>query len=284
MLYFTGDLHGSMRNLQHRYETIQFYNEDERETSQEEDYLIVCGDFGFVWFEDNSPYYYDEQQELNDMENLPITICFVDGNHENFHRLNDYPVENWHGGRVHRLRKNVVHLMRGEVFNICGKTILAFGGAPSHDIAGIASDFDLKQNYAAGVLDRDDVNYGERCHLCNVRGIFYRTKNLDWWAEEMPTSEDVINAYGNLPEDNKVDYIVTHEAPLSVVHQLLALKGIKLDFDKDTYRLSKVLQAFKEIINYKKWYCGHYHQNKRLNDNIECLYHSVVWEADNVSY
>ena len=31
-----------------------------------------------------------------------FTTLFVDGNHENFDRLYEYPVEEWHGGKVHK--------------------------------------------------------------------------------------------------------------------------------------------------------------------------------------
>ena len=47
---------------------------------------------------------------------------------------NDYPVEEWHGGKVHKIRDSVLHLMRGEIFDIDGKKFFAFGGAKSHNI------------------------------------------------------------------------------------------------------------------------------------------------------
>ncbi|WP_418825946.1 hypothetical protein [Paratractidigestivibacter sp.] len=37
------------------------------------------------------------------------------------------------GGHVHIVRPNILHLMRGEVFDIDGTTVLAMGGAASHD-------------------------------------------------------------------------------------------------------------------------------------------------------
>ena len=65
-----------------------------------------------------------------------FTTLFVDGNHENFDRLYEYPVEEWHGGKVHKIRPSVIHLMRGQIFEIEGKSIFTFGGASSHDIDG----------------------------------------------------------------------------------------------------------------------------------------------------
>lgn len=68
------------------------------------------------------------------------------GNHENFDRLYQYPVEDWHSGKVHKIRESVLHLMRGQVFEIEEKKIFSFGGASSHDIQG-------------GVLEPDDPEF-----------------------------------------------------------------------------------------------------------------------------
>ena len=68
------------------------------------------------------------------------------GNHENFDRLYQYPVEDWHSGKVHKIRESVLHLMRGQVFEIEEKKIFSFGGASSHDIQG-------------GVLKPDDPEF-----------------------------------------------------------------------------------------------------------------------------
>lgn len=49
-------------------------------------------------------------------------------------RLNEMPIEYWNGGKIHRVRPSVIHLMRGQVFNLQGKMFFTFGGASSHDI------------------------------------------------------------------------------------------------------------------------------------------------------
>lgn len=89
--------------------------------------------FGGVWnrFEE-SP---EEKYKLDWFDEKPFTTLFVDGNHENFDRLMAYPVEKWNGGNIHRISKSVIHLMRGQVFELEGKTIFTFGGASSHKIS-----------------------------------------------------------------------------------------------------------------------------------------------------
>lgn len=61
-----------------------------------------------------------ERYWLKWLEDKPFTTVFVCGNHENFDRLYQYPVKEWHGGKVHEIRPHVLHLMRGEIFDIEG--------------------------------------------------------------------------------------------------------------------------------------------------------------------
>ena len=72
---------------------------------------------------------------LNAMELLPYTIAFVDGNHENFDKLYEYPIVDFCGGKAHQVRKNIFHLIRGESFIIEGHSFFCFGGAYSRDKA-----------------------------------------------------------------------------------------------------------------------------------------------------
>ena len=106
MIYATGDLHGNALRFQPEYFP-------EQAEMTKDDYMIVCGDFGFVWNGDKT-----DDAQLGKLEALPFTVLFVDGNHENFDALNEYPIEQWHGGKVHKIRPHVIHLMRGQAFEL----------------------------------------------------------------------------------------------------------------------------------------------------------------------
>ena len=136
MIYATGDLHGNSLRFQ-----PQYFPEQSEMTK--DDYMIVCGDFGCVWNGDKS-----DDPQLDRLEALPFTVLFVDGNHENFDALNEHPLEQWHGGRVHKIRPHVIRLMRGQAFELQGHTFFTMGGAQSHDIAD-------------GILDMDSPNFYE---------------------------------------------------------------------------------------------------------------------------
>lgn len=119
MIYITGDIHGSPERLGMH----SFYEQKEM---TRDDIVIICGDFGMVWEESGESA--SEQYWLKWLEDKPFTTVFVCGNHENFDRLYQYPVKEWHGGKVHEIRPHVLHLMRGEIFDIEGLKFFAFGG------------------------------------------------------------------------------------------------------------------------------------------------------------
>ena len=104
MIYITGDTHAEF----HRFSQKTF-------SATAEDYVIICGDFGGVW--DRSA---EQKYWLDWLAEKQWTTLFVDGNHENYDLLATYPVERWHDGNVHFIRSNVIHLMRGQVFEIEG--------------------------------------------------------------------------------------------------------------------------------------------------------------------
>ena len=175
MILVTGDTHGEVA----RFMPACLPGE---EYLTPDDYVIVCGDFMFVYLQTE-----DERKRLEELAKKPYTILFVDGNHDNFNLLNALPVEMWCGGKVHKVRPNVIHLMRGQVFEIEGKRIFTFGGGYSFDRA-------------------------------------LRKEGYNWWPEEMPTKEEKEEAWKNLAKvDFCVDYIITHTGPEETMRDCLHL-------------------------------------------------------------
>ena len=115
-IFITGDTHGDFT----RFKKEVFYEQAEL---TKEDCIIITGDFGGVW--DSSA---NERYWLDWLEQKPFTTLFVSGNHENFDLLAEYPVEDWCGGTVQRIRPSVIHLMRGQVYSIQGKKFFTMGG------------------------------------------------------------------------------------------------------------------------------------------------------------
>lgn len=246
MIYITGDTHSDFS----RFELNKFPIQNEM---TKDDYVIICGDFGGVWtFEEESSrekYWLDWLNERN------FTTLFVDENHENYTRLyNDYTVEEWHGGKVHKIRDSVLHLIRGEIFDIDNKKIFAFGGAKSHDIQD-------------GILNLDEE---EKIYEFRKRGAYFRIRDFSWWDLELPTEEEMQNGIKNLEKANyKVDYIISHCCPTNI-QALLGGGTYKKDY------LTDYLQKISEKLEFKKWYFGHYHDYRQVNSQFTLLYEDII--------
>ena len=142
--------------------------------------------------------------------------------------------------------------MRGEIFDLQGYKFLAMGGAPSHDIQD-------------GILEIDDPRIKEWSK--NMFKMF-RVNHLSWWAEEVPNAIEKENALTNLEKvNNKVDFILTHEAPASVINWISI-------FPPTEYSMW-LERNIRYCVEYKHWYLAHYHLNKDINDKETCLYEQI---------
>jgi hypothetical protein len=222
MFYITGDTHIPIDIQKLSPDNFPLQKQLDRN-----DYLIICGDFGGVW--DNSEIRTGYLQWLNSCK---FTTLFVDGNHENFDALYSMPVDPWHGGKVHYIRDNIIHLMRGQVYEIDGRTFFSMGGGNSVDKA-------------------------------------FRTEHMSWWPQEMPSRDEYNTATVNLQKyNNKVDYIITHTAPISVINQ----------YQLTNHYEQELTDFFERIVNhvkFEKWFFGHFHQDIILNEKFHLLYNKI---------
>ena len=226
MIYLTGDIHGdiSVNRLGSKRFTKQA-------SLTKEDYVIILGDFGLVW--DNSA---QERYWLKWLNNKNFTTLFIDGNHENFDLLYQYPVKEWQGGLVHEIRPSIFHLMRGHTFNIDNHNIFVMGGAASTDKV-------------------------------------YRKEGKSWWKQEIPNKEEINHALDTLENHNyKFDYILTHNAPINYMPELTSTDRV----DKEEVTLLRLFQKIYNEANFKHWYFGHHHINRTLADDITVLYNDII--------
>ncbi len=247
MIYVTGDCHGEFLKFGNK----QFYEQKEM---TKKDYVIICGDFGAVWERDEESK--AEKYWLDWLEERPFTTLFVDGNHENFDRLYSYPIEQWNGGKIHRIRPSVIHLMRGQVFELEGKKIFTFGGASSHDMDG-------------GILDIEDPDYKRKKKELDREWRTYRVKHVSWWEQELPTEEELEEGRRNLENhDYKVDFVITHCHSSSIQQQV-----------GSNHRADILTDYFEELhqkLEYERWYFGHYHQEKAVTKKDIVVYKSII--------
>ena len=243
--FITGDTHGDFR----RFLPENFY---EQESLTKEDFVLICGDMGGVWYGDGR-----DDEGLDFLEQRPFTTLFVTGNHENYDVLRTYPLEEWQGGKIRRICPSVLLLERGQVFEIEGKRIFTMGGASSHDIQD-------------GILDPDDPQFFHKVQLLDARGAAFRVNHRSWWQEELPSREEYLEARKNLDKAGwNVDYIVTHCAPTSIQNELL---GTWPRPDE----LTDFLEEVRQRCRFRYHFFGHYHGDGVIQKQFVLLYQKII--------
>ncbi len=223
MIFITGDLH-----VPHHVDGL-FQLKEKFPSLTKKDYVIVAGDFGGCFSEKSWEYL------QNMMKQLPFTLLFVDGNHENFEKLNGFPMKEWNGGKIHVLLPDVFHLMRGQIFSIEGKTFFTLGGAES--------------------TDKKD-----------------RTEGKSWWKEESISDEDEENARENLVKHQfQVDYVITHTMPSCY---LFYPPFYQRSFGRAMNSENR-LEHLRQIMDYHHWFFGHWHEDVVISQNTTAVFRYI---------
>lgn len=226
MLFVTGDMHGDQtfhrleyleRQIQRQ---VQYYGCKPGEPVE----LIVAGDFGYCWH--NRMHLLDELSKR--LTALNTTLYFVDGNHEDFHTLYQYPIDP--ETQMRPLCDNIFHLQRGHIYTIHGKNVFTFGGALSVDKA-------------------------------------WRTPGVSWWPEELPTTAEWIRGETTLENHmGTLDLVVTHEAPLRILRAMYEMGD--LNYFREDSEVPIKLNHFMDIIENKfpglHWFFGHHHAESNI--------------------
>ena len=250
MIYITGDTHADFS----RFNTKNF---PEQKKMTKDDIVIVLGDFGGIWYDCSKEKYW-----LDWLNDKPFTLVFVDGNHENFDRLyNEFPIIDFHDGKAHKVRDNIYHLMRGYIFDFESKKFFAMGGASSHDIDdGILNPSNFTDENEFKNTYKQWVNQGR----------MFRVNHSSWWKEELPNQEEMQLGIETLKENNyKVDYVISHCLPQEIASVV----------SKGFYKPDSLMMYFNKLLRnglqFKHWYCGHYHNDIDVFGKFHIRYYSI---------
>ena len=174
---------------------------------------------------------------------LEPTIFCIHGNHEiRPQNIPTYQTKEWNGGIVwyEEAYPNLLFAKDGEIFNIEGTKHLVIGGAYSVDKA-----YRLARGYG-------------------------------WWADEQPSDEIKRYVEQQIKEKN-FDVILSHTCPYKYEPIEAFLSGI--DSRTVDTRTERWLDKIEDSVDYKAWYCGHWHIDKR-SDKIHFLFNSIETNQD----
>ena len=245
MIWVTGDYHAGQEAAKLAPETFPAGSRSTRG-----DYLIILGDLGLPWS--------GSEHDLAAMGALaaaPWTTLFIDGNHERFDYLGALPSERWHGGLVQRVwwerplpdpatglpvqdPAPILHLMRGQVYDLDDVRIFCMGGASSIDAQ-------------------------------------FRVEGESWFAQELPTAAEYEGAERNLARAGwQVDYVLTHCCATSMlpftVYPNPRFQALL------TNELTDWLDGVKARLRYKRWYFGHHHYTRDKPERQTLLFNGIV--------
>lgn len=201
-----------------------------------EDVMIVLGDAGLNYFGD-----YRDDLKKEPLSKRPMTIFCIHGNHERRpESLSTYKETVWRGGVVYIEKQypNLLFAKDGEVYDFDDKKALVIGGAYSVD-------------------------------------KYYRLqRGLHWFEDEQPSEETKRRIEQWLDETNwQVDIVLSHACPYQYRPVEVFLSGL----DQSTVDSSteEWLETVEQKLDYKRWYCGHYHTDKVI-DKLRFFFHDIA--------
>lgn len=197
-----------------------------------DDVMIVLGDAGLNYYGNKT-----DVKKKQYVSCFPFTTFCIHGNHERRPgTIESYELKEYRGGLVWVEPEfpNILFAKDGEIYDFDGLKCLVIGGAYSVD-----KEYRLLKGY-------------------------------NWFADEQPSEEikkEVEESIGKA--GNKVDVVLSHTCPIRYEPIEVFLSGIdQRKVDKST---EEWLGEIEKTLNYKRWYCGHYHTTKNI-DRMRFLY------------
>ena len=197
-----------------------------------EDTVVILGDAGLNYYGNKT-----DTRGKKQLASLPPTFFCIHGNHEmRPQNISTYREKTWQGGRVlfEEEFPNILFPIDGEVFDLDSSNAIVIGGAYSID-----KHYRLARGWA-------------------------------WFEDEQPNASIKASVEASLEKlGHEVDYVLTHTCPLKYQPTEVFLDGIdQSSVDSST---EKWLEEIERKLDYKRWYCGHYHTEKSI-DRMRFMY------------
>ena len=176
---------------------------------------------------------------LKEMLNkLNIKFFCIRGNHEERpENISTYKEKKMFGGKVYYEDEypNLIFAKDGEIYNIDNKSILVIGGAYSID-----KNFRLMHGYG-------------------------------WFRDEQLTDIEMNDIFKKV-KGKHFDIVLSHTCPYKYEPREVFLDFIEQStVDK---RMEHFLDKIEDSISYDKWYCGHYHTDKKI-DKVRFMFYDI---------
>lgn len=192
-----------------------------------EDIIVLLGDVGMNYYGNKC----GDRHRKKRLNKLGVPMFCIHGNHEmRPGTIPSYHEVEWHGGAVYVEddHPNLLFAKDGEVYDLNGQKTIVIGGAYSVD-------------------------------------KWYRLQcDLNWFPDEQPSEEIKAKVEQKLHELGwRVDAVLTHTCPERYIPREAFLSGVdQATVDSST---EQWLDTIAERLDYRAWFCGHWHINKRID-------------------
>lgn len=202
-------------------------------------------------------------------------------------------------------RMKQTNIGRGDIVIVCGdfgfiwntpyeRNVLGWLTSEPYTIAfvdGNHEDFDLLKTFPTMMWRGGKVHRisGNIYHLMRGQHFYIEGKNFftmggaysidkalreegkSWWADELPSAEDYNAAKQTLEKlDYTCDYILTHTIPT------FAIREIGVEPDSHDAELTNYFEWLYGKMQFRRWFAGHFHVNKVVQNKIQILHEQVV--------
>ena len=200
-----------------------------------EDVMIILGDAGINYYGG-----WRDKDLKRWLAGLPLTLFSIHGNHEQRPgKIPSYHTALWNGGEVYVEDEfpNLLFAADGSFFSFDDVQTFVMGGAYSVD-----KDIRLARNWG-------------------------------WWPDEQPDDEARQWAEQQLEANGwRTDIVLTHTTPLRYEPVEVFMSCVDQSrVDKST---EEWLDSIERRLQYKQWYCGHYHTEKAI-DKLTFMFESI---------
>ena len=204
---------------------------------KEEDLVIILGDVGLNYFLDMRA---DLMKQR--LSKYPCTFFFVRGNHEA--RPQNVP-------GYEKIRASGI--VTGDVFVQKEYPRFLFADEGIYEIGGRRS-FVTNGAYS---IDK-----------------YYRlVHGLNWFEDEELSDEEMETTLELAQKAGHVDFVFSHTCPAKYIPRHTF--KVQLDQSKISIRMEEFLDRLEEVLDYDKWYCGHYHTEWSV-DRMRFLYFDII--------
>lgn len=244
--FITGDKHRQFTRVKEFCRAIN---------TKRKDVLIILGDAGFNYYNDMR-----DDELKKEVSELNITLFCLHGNKENRpQNVGTYGIRSFCGGKVYYEPKypNIYFAIDGEIYTFEGKKYMVVGGAHSVDKIRCLEeglpywddempDFETKMKVETKLEENENCIYGMLTHTCPV--------------DYLPT-EMFISTRQNVTANRK--------------KRVRRNEKTKKPFTPDIDRSTEIwLGELEKKIDYKIWFCGHYHVDKQI-DKIHMMHKEI---------